>query len=498
MSLDFHKPGTQTGSGHNTECNSINCLKGIVTRISLPLQFCWMVAAMLMIFSSPAVAAVPQALTPNGAAYYAMVVDTIHNADLAAYDARLGEHQPAAYVVFLDFPFNAGQLQVVEPIISQAGQRTAAVVLTLEPMAGLDAAASPAALADLSARVQRYEAQGASIIVRFAHEMNGSWYPWCQQPGKYKATFRKVAEAVRSKTCKATMLWAPNEGSGYPYLGGQYAIRCSAEAFATPGSDCNQLDTNKDGAITITDDMYTPYYPGDDVVDWVGMSIYHYGAAWPYGANVLPVFNKFADKITGSYVGPEGDSRAVPNFYDMFCVIRQKPMIITETAAFYNTCNLGGRGCQDGTSNAREFAIKQAWWRQVFGDSTAVRFPQIKMINWFDIIKPDVNEAQGNIVDQTISLSAATSAAFFTDVLGVRSPTKSGNSYWQGLSTLNARQTAFPGDNCTPWTAEPDPAPFAGVENRTSGLRLDPVAPSTLIIFVTSLLQAVIGAASYA
>jgi len=27
-------------------------------------------------------------------------------------------------------------------------------------------------------------------------------------------------------------------------------------------SDCSQLDTNKDGSVTIADDMYTPYYPG--------------------------------------------------------------------------------------------------------------------------------------------------------------------------------------------------------------------------------------------
>jgi hypothetical protein len=37
------------------------------------------------------------------------------------------------------------------------------------------------------------------------------------------------------------------------------------------------MDTNGDGAIDMYDDMYTPYYPGDDWVDWVGMSIFHFG-----------------------------------------------------------------------------------------------------------------------------------------------------------------------------------------------------------------------------
>ncbi len=36
------------------------------------------------------------------------------------------------------------------------------------------------------------------------------------------------------------------------------------------------LDTNGDGKLDMSDDMYTPYYPGDEWVDWVGMSIFHF------------------------------------------------------------------------------------------------------------------------------------------------------------------------------------------------------------------------------
>ena len=42
-------------------------------------------------------------------------------------------------------------------------------------------------------------------------------------------------------------------------------------------ADCKLLDTNGDGTINNYDDMYTPYYPGDDVVDWVGLSVFHFG-----------------------------------------------------------------------------------------------------------------------------------------------------------------------------------------------------------------------------
>ena len=62
----------------------------------------------------------------------------------------------------------------------------------------------------------------------------------------------------------------------------------SADA-AVPGTpDFKALDTNGDGVLTMADDPYGPYYPGDDAVDWVGMSLYHWGSSYPWGANALP------------------------------------------------------------------------------------------------------------------------------------------------------------------------------------------------------------------
>lgn len=68
----------------------------------------------------------------------------------------------------------------------------------------------------------------------------------------------------------------------YTHTGGKYQLHCS---FSPPGvpspnrltPDCLALDTNNDNNISMADDMYTPYYPGDDAVDWVGMSITHQG-----------------------------------------------------------------------------------------------------------------------------------------------------------------------------------------------------------------------------
>lgn len=36
---------------------------------------------------------------------------------------------------------------------------------------------------------------------------------------------------------------------------------------------------------------------GDDWVDWVGLSVYHFGATYPWGANTVPERNKFYNKV---------------------------------------------------------------------------------------------------------------------------------------------------------------------------------------------------------
>jgi hypothetical protein len=152
---------------------------------------------------------------------------------------------------------------------------------------------------------------------------------WGQQPTLYKATWERFTSILRANTQYATMLWAPNEGGGYPYAGGRRgtcaaACTCAASctcirptccaccarctwpthapaaprppaarrpppaaanplipqlncADASRQPECAVMDTNGDGAIDMYDDMYTPYYPGDDWVDWVGMSIFHFG-----------------------------------------------------------------------------------------------------------------------------------------------------------------------------------------------------------------------------
>lgn len=37
---------------------------------------------------------------------------------------------------------------------------------------------------------------------------------------------------------------------------------------------------------------------GDDYVDWVGLSLYHFGTTFPYDQNVLPEAQKFTSTVS--------------------------------------------------------------------------------------------------------------------------------------------------------------------------------------------------------
>ncbi|MFF2489008.1 hypothetical protein ACFVSU_21595 [Microbacterium sp. NPDC058062] len=191
--------------------------------------------------------------------------------------------------------------------------------------------------------------------------------------------------------------WAPNYGGGYPFIGGAFAAPDGSTAHTV-------LDTDGDGDVTSVDDPYAPYYPGDEYVDWVGMSLYHWGSAHPWGENEMPESGKFAAQLTGTYVGLGGDDTAVPDFYADYGSARGKPVAIPETAAL-----VVPRGDDVG-----ERAIRQAWWQQVFAEETRAKFPELHLVNWFEWVKfePEVNDnVAWSALDDT-----TTRQAFITDL----------------------------------------------------------------------------------
>ena len=347
--------------------------------------------------AGPATAATGSVPVPaDGTAYFG-----VHLGDEApsTYVQRSGL-RPADYGQFAALPLTATTKQSLFTAVDAIRAQNGKLFLTVEPFSGLDAV-TPAVAQDLANTLADYNARGVDVFLRFAHEMNGSWYAWGQQPTAYLAAFRRVSDAVHGTAPRTAMVWAPNYGGGYPFSGGAYSAAPGSPAFAA-------LDTNGSGTLTMADDPYSPYYPGDTYVDWVGLTLYHFGNAWPYGENETPEPGKFAQQMQGTYTGNDRyeDQSAVPDFYRQYAVDRAKPMAITETGALYNETPK-----QPGDS---EYDVKASWLGQVYADSTRTTFPLLKMVNWFEIRKYE-GEA-GGIVDWRTSANPAVAGLLRSNV----------------------------------------------------------------------------------
>jgi hypothetical protein len=323
---------------------------------------------------------------------------------------RLG-FTPAVYTRFYAFPLSAGHRQSVIEFLGDVRANGGIAVLTLEPFAGLPAVTAPEC-DDLAAICAEAETQGiGGIMIRFAHEMNGHWYPWGQKPALYRQTFQLLANTIHSRTLRTAMLWSPNNGVGYPYGSGLHS--------AAQGSpDFHELDTNHDGVLTQGDDMFGPFYPGDSYVDWVGLTIYHWGSTYPWLENETPTPGEFASVMDAA--GPGSPADYSRWFYARYCAdsVHRKPMTIAETSALYNTEQPG----------ANELAIKRGWFRQIYnvgsdplaGPDIATTFPKLKCISWFDHYKRE-GEAQNQFIDWRATSNSLVRAEFVTALNAMRS-----------------------------------------------------------------------------
>jgi hypothetical protein len=306
----------------------------------------------------------PSLLPPDGRAWFGMNLDWA-NQTIPDMEQSLGV-TPAVWVQFVRFPLDDGARTNLAGFFEQVGAAKAYGLITLEPHDGLSAVTAEAAAELVSVLDAAWTDHGVATFVRFAHEMNGSWYPWAQQPDAYVQAFRVIADAVHRAPASA-MVWAPNEGSGYPFTGGAHE--------AAPGSpERAALDTNGDGELTGADDPYAPYWPGEDAVDWVGMSLYFWGLDYPWGENEIAPDGRFAALLTGEPTGAHAGEAPIPDFYGTYAEGHDKPMAIIETAALYDPAG-------DGPDEA---TVKTAWFDQVFSAGTRDRFGRIGMVNWFE------------------------------------------------------------------------------------------------------------------
>ncbi|MHA7209732.1 OpgC domain-containing protein [Arthrobacter sp. MDT1-65] len=322
-----------------------------------------------------------------------------------AYADRTGV-TPSFFSRPVTYPLDAAAERSLDDLARQEAPLGALAVVTLEPSVPLGelTADDAARLGDtLRAVTDEFD---TAFFVRFAPEMNGTWFGWGQQPAAYTDAFRTVADAVHRKVPDAAMVWAPSYAAGYPFTEAYGAVEGLASGAVTA------LDTNGNGLIDGGDDPYAPYYPGDDAVDWVGLSLYHFGSYEQGGTrsadgtreysgaittSVVPERDKFADQLAGTYGAAPGAPRI--DFAKDYAAAKGKRLFV-QTAALHDP---------EDAESVPGAEIKRAWLDQLFDPAVAERYPEIGMIAWLEASRPEP-EAQGHTVDWGLSADEATTA----------------------------------------------------------------------------------------
>ncbi|WP_273379283.1 stalk domain-containing protein [Symbiobacterium thermophilum] len=198
-----------------------------------------------------------------------------------------------------------------------------------QPTRGLQSVTEPV----VRAYARKLAEYGQPVFLRFGNEMNGNWVPWYGNPELYKEKFRLVARIMREEAPNVAMVWAPN------FVGADYM----------------------------------PYYPGDEWVDWVGVSAYH-------DAYFLADVNQ-SDMTNGLYYQGQ---KANPldkfkEIYERFA--DRKPIMIAETGYNYSNDTPEARRLGLPIYDASEWAAQTA--RYVYAYLPMV-YPRIKMVGHFN------------------------------------------------------------------------------------------------------------------
>ncbi|KAJ3096590.1 hypothetical protein HDU96_000719, partial [Phlyctochytrium bullatum] len=265
--------------------------------------------------------------------------------------------------------------------------------LTIYPFKGFDGVTNDH-LTDLADRLKRLLTRGRSLFLRLYPEMNGSWFVYGQQPLDFIAAWRRAHDTLTrllgpDLRDRVAFVWAPNSGNGYPYPGGAWS------PAAADLERIRMLDTNGDGVLDGLDNPYAPYYPGDEYVDWVGLSIYHYGKEYPWITNDVPEDNKFEGLLQGAHNPKWGLYPFYTHFSDTGLpgVTRgNKPFILAEGGAAYHyawspdaVSKYAPRPAPDTTT--RRADIKRAFWRQFLGKAVVARYPNLRAVCTFEFVK---------------------------------------------------------------------------------------------------------------
>jgi len=297
------------------------------------------------------------------------------------FNARLGLNatviQIAQQIPIQPYNYVTGAGGMAPEELIERSATDAAVFLTVYPYQGLQVLTLDDYTA-LGNQLLNYTSNyNRNCFLRFAPEMNGDWNPYGLQPLAYVQAWREMYTTIKAITPQTAIVWAPNTGQGYPY--GMQAPANATEAGA--------LDTSQNGAFDNADDPFAPFYPGDEYVDWVGISVYYKGpnsrnvnVAQPPGYCYGAMVNY--NPNTG-LTGPEP-------FYDTYCNKANVACMFAESGAAYHDMIFGDQGVSD-------LVLKRAWWQDCLTNvSFYDEFPRLKLMMNFEYEK---NETDGGIDD---------------------------------------------------------------------------------------------------
>ncbi len=253
------------------------------------------------------------------------------------------------YIQYENMPFNHYLSHY-----KKAKETGAGMQVCLEPINGLESVVDGPYLHEFAREAKE---SGIPIFLRFANEMNDSSNPWGQKDAKlYIEKFRLVADIMHKEAPNVVMCWAPND---WPI-----------------GS-------------------FDKYYPGDDAVDWVGISCYP-----PYVSNSESKHKmKFTDKIK--------------EIYDKYA--DRKPIYLAEGAPIQNI------EFQDDPS-VTPVAAKEL---KEFYDEIARRYPNFKAVFYWDNEEGYGAKRKCKLSNNPTVLSAyknAISSPYFLSKIGNASP----------------------------------------------------------------------------
>jgi len=193
-----------------------------------------------------------------------------------------------------------------------------------------------------------------TVFIVFGHEMNLHYLPWGKNPEDFKQKFREVAETFHREASNVEMCWVPNQNWGYPWGGVDYG------------------------------DGYSEYYPEGagvygEYVNWVGLNFYD--KDWDENNKVTPDFFTANIKNGQDHI----------DFYETFAVGRDKPMLISETAAFDPNKDPTDPGERDPLSDAEQAESKNEWLKQVYNVTMLKEeFSRLRAIVYFSVEKTEL------------------------------------------------------------------------------------------------------------